>query len=63
MALRTIEEIKNSLKDMIFYIINFKGKPYLGELSPNTFNGDYMRYHLNRTNLPFYQSGKVFRDA
>lgn len=59
----TIEDIKNGLSDMIFYVIDFKGKKYLGELSPKTFNGDYMRYHLNNTNLPFYQTDRVFKDA
>ena len=59
----TIEDIKNGLSNMIFYIIDFKGKKYLGELSPKTFNGDYMRYHLNNTNLPFYKSDRVFESA
>ena len=42
-----------SLKDFIFYTIEYDGKLYLGELSPKTEKGDFMKYHLKRTNLPF----------
>ena len=52
-----------SLKDFIFYTIEYDGKLYLGELSPNTEKGDFMKYHLKRTNLPFYTADNKLPEA
>ena len=52
-----------SLKDFIFYTIEYDNKLYLGELSPKTEKGDFMKYHLKRTNLPFYTADNKLPEA
>ena len=52
-----------SLNNFIFYTIEYDNKLYLGELSPKTEKGDFMKYHLKRTNLPFYTADNKLPEA
>lgn len=56
-------DIQSSFQGYIFYTINYKGKTYLGELSTNTANGDFMAYHIGRTNLPFFNTTNQLKEA
>ena len=56
-------DIQSNFQGYIFYTINYKNKMYLGELSTNTANGDFMAYHISRTNLPFFNTTNQLKEA
>lgn len=55
--------IESNFSGYKFYIITYKGKRYIGELSPNTEGGDYMKYHISRINLPFFNHAASLPEA
>ena len=47
-----------------FYIIKYNDRYYLGEYKNNELtNPDYIEYHLQRTNIPWFTRGDKTRDA